>query len=50
MKTQKPKPYRYLSFLIPLALDNKLKAEAKKQDRSVAWIIRKALEKYLPKN
>lgn len=41
------KKYRYISFLIPHELEAALRETAARQERSVAWIIKKALAKYL---
>lgn len=39
--------YKYISFLVPPELETALRAAAVREDRSVAWIIKKALAKYL---
>lgn len=38
-----------LTVLIDDETFNKLKARSKKLDRSVSWLIRESLKKYLPK-
>ena len=35
------------SLFMPDALWSKAQSEAKKQERSISWVIRKALERYL---
>lgn len=41
------KKYRYISFLVSPELESALRSVAVEQDRSVSWIIKKALEQYL---
>ncbi len=41
---------RALSIIIDDANLKKLKNMSKKLDRSVSWLVRQALKKYLPKN
>lgn len=41
---------RTLSILVDKKSIEKLKKLSKKVDRSVSWLIRDALKKYLPKN
>ncbi|MFH1723227.1 MAG: hypothetical protein ABII00_01265 [Elusimicrobiota bacterium] len=43
------KPYRYISFLIPSALEAALRKAAREHERSMAWIIKKALTEHLVK-
>lgn len=44
------KKYRYLSFLVSPELEEELKAVAAKQERSVSWIVKKAIAEYIGLN
>lgn len=41
------KKYKYISFLIDPDLAAALKAFSKREERSVSWVIKKALATYL---
>jgi predicted transcriptional regulator len=44
---RKPSSLVITSVKIPRALDKALKAEARKADRSLSWVIREALQGYV---
>lgn len=41
------RPYRYFSFLLSKDLEASLRETARRQERSMAWIIKKALQEYM---
>ena len=43
------RPYRYFSFLLSKELEAALRETARKEERSMAWIVKKAMEEYMVK-
>ena len=43
------RPYRYFSFLLSKDLEAALRETARREERSMAWIVKKALQEYMVK-